>query len=169
MFDSSEVIDGMVAKVYRLTESMDRGDTLPHSEIRAIVGHEPNTGPWQHVMNRVRRDLLKNRGITMLVDREIGYRMLTHQQTLVVVPDRRLRRAGRQIKRGRRELGALPDKELSLHRRNVKALMLTALANAAKEVRRNLRDHNQQAKRTEVNPNPHRRKLQEQAGLQARP
>ncbi len=169
MFEASPEIDRMVARIYALTEEMDRGDTLTRETIQKIVGSEPNCGPWQHVMNKVRRNLMANRGITMLVDRGFGYRMLTHQETLTVVPERRLRRAGRQIRRGRKELGCLPNKELSVHRRNVKAMMLAALENAAKEVRRNLKRHQAEAKRTEVNPNPYRRNFRQTPDAQARP
>lgn len=147
-FERDPQIDAWVDEIYQLAGGLGRGDTLTRAAIKAVLGCEPNTGPWGHVMRRVRARLERERGITCWPVREVGFRLLPVAEH-AEVPQRRLRRARRQVRRGRVSLQALPDAALSVHMRRVKAETVGRLRETEADLLREER-----GERAELRPTP---------------
>lgn len=140
MFERSEDIAELVNRVYAALDRLDRGDTLPRPEIASLTGLEPNRGRWQTVLDAARERLLKDRGIGTRCDRLVGVRLLTIDQQQTWLPEWRLKRAGRQIRRAEVAVAALPDRGLSLHQQRMKAFALEQLDKARRETRQHVRE-----------------------------
>lgn len=151
MFETSEEVTAAVDAVYALTVHMGRGQILTHAEIGRVLGLNPHEGRWGHVMRKVRRRLEEERGISTWPETTVGYRLCTPAEQLEL-PGRRLRRAMRQAKRGRKSVEALPDKSLSLHQRRLKAFMIERSRETERSLRRDVRDLTQEVKPTVTLP-----------------
>ena len=135
MFERNEVITEMVDRLYRECSRLDRGDYLTHDIIRAIVGVEPHETPWPTVMKRLRRRLERERGIATWPEPTVGYKLLTCQEQIEMLPAKRAARADRQYRRAVRSVAACPINKLSLHQRRLQAAQLETMRRAAKEAR----------------------------------
>lgn len=128
MFETNEEYDRQVEEIYALALKKKRGDLIAHEEIKAVFGIEPNTGPWQHLMNRVRRRIERERYISTISIRELGYKLCTLNEQIALGPWR-LRRAARQVRRGERSVKALDGvANLTAHQRNLQSLTLAGLS-----------------------------------------
>lgn len=138
MFDAKEEIGEAVEAVYALTADLARGDVLTHAAVRAVLGVDPHTGPWGHVMRKVRRRLERDRGVATWPETTVGYKLLTAAEQLEL-PARRARRGLRQVRRGRASVDALPEKSLTLHQRRVRAFLSERGKEAERALRREIR------------------------------
>lgn len=120
MFEKNDVIGEAVNVVYALTDRLNRGDILPHMKITEVLGLQPHEGAWQHILNRVRARLQRERGIATWFEKGVGYRLLTVRETLVDLPRWRRRKARSQFRRLIRSQAALPDAELTVHERQIR-------------------------------------------------
>jgi hypothetical protein len=139
VFESSEVIDRMVERLWERVGSLRRGDTLLHAVVEDVLGVPPHTGHWPQCMKRLRRRLEHELGIAMWPVVGIGYKLLTVGEQLNMLPRERLRRAARQERRARRSVEAIPADQLTPHQRRAQVAQCHALRAAATELRRQLR------------------------------
>jgi hypothetical protein len=161
MFEAKEYLSELVDRLYALCQPLKRGEVLPHSQIEAVLGVPPHQGHWQHCMNRLRRRMEDERGITLWPEITHGYKLLLPHEQLQV-PVIRTRRALRQVAKGERSLEALPEKGLTAHQRRVRALRLGHAADMQKELRAKVRTMELLARPAATQPRPG-------AAAQARP
>jgi len=135
MIDPIEEVQVAINDVYQLTEGLRRGDVLAHEDISRVLGLEPHEGRWSYIVHKALRRLERMRGIAYWPERTVGYRLLTKADQLLM-PTWRLKRAQRQVRRGRKSLMALPEAELTNHQRRVRALTIEGL----KEIERSQRN-----------------------------
>lgn len=154
MFDRIDEIAAKVDEVSALFNEHDRGDVVTHEAIGAILGLGPHEGRWDHVVNRVRGRVQRERGIATWPEPTVGYRLLTVKEQVEDLPRWRLKRAARQARRAKRSIEALPDAGLSMHQRRVKEAQIEALKLATSEVRRQQRVMEVLVRRPQANPRP---------------
>lgn len=162
MFQPNEEIRGLIDALYDRCESLDRGDILTHETIREVLGCEPHTGHWQYCVDVTRRRLQDQRGIATLPETTVGYKLLTTQETLEVLPRHRTLKARRQHRRARRSLEALPEKGLSTNQRRARMLLIEMARRAEAAARAELKE---QAEGIRATPVPPRRPRPEPVSL----
>ena len=151
MFEASEGITRAVDAVYALTLSLKRGEILRHGSIRGVLGMAPHVGCWDHVVRRVVDRVLDARGIQMWPEHTVGYKMMTVQEQLDV-PRRRMKRAVRQMVKGRISQEKFLDADLTDYQQMVRSRNVEALSDAEVEMRRRVREHRIMSKPTHVGP-----------------
>lgn len=127
MFETDAEIDALVDAVYAKAADLGRGDVLAHDVVREIVGCEPHTDRWPNVMRRVKNRIREERGIAILPEIGVGYRLLTHNETTGRLAAHRNKKARSQFRKLRREISALPDQELNDHQRRRKHFILDSI------------------------------------------
>lgn len=132
IFEQSEAVQDLIDAVHQATHKYDRGDVIPHDEIRSILDVGPHEGSWDHVMKMVRRRVLQERRISIWPVHGVGYRFQTTEQQLQE-PAIRAIRAKRQFRRARASVSALPVAELSLHQQHARSMMMERMEQAEKD------------------------------------
>jgi hypothetical protein len=151
MFEQVEEIRLGVDAVFELAAPLDRGDTLTHESIREVLGLEPHEGRWDRIVHRALGRLLRERGIACLAEITVGYRLLTQGEQLNE-SERRMRRANRQLRRGRASVTLLPVKGLTVHQRRIRTSRIDLLKASEHQLNQSLRDHAEHLRATPVMP-----------------
>lgn len=120
-FRANEELRAHTGSVLRRMSAMSRGDMLPHSAVEAMTGLHRNDPRYRYVMRKVERKmLLHGRRIQIWCFRDEGYKLLTVDEQLNMVPRKRDERAMRQVLGKQRALeGLLMEQGLSDHDRHV--------------------------------------------------
>lgn len=151
MFDQKPDIAHAVDAVHALTTSLGRGQVLTHEMIQQTINLYPHEGAWDHIVNKVRRMLQDERGIATWPVIGVGYRLLTQSEQLLV-PEWRMKRGLRQVRRGRKSLAALPETGLSVNQRRARVFMLDRLADTERSLRREIKGQQEQTRPTPTIP-----------------
>jgi hypothetical protein len=114
MFERNPRIKQITELIWTLLVPMKRGDILMHEQLQEIMGVEPHQHPWGLVISNVRRRMELERGITLISELMVGYKLASPDEQLREGP-RRVRRAKNQLVRGARSVDVLPAAELSFH------------------------------------------------------
>jgi hypothetical protein len=138
MFQVRNEIAEAVDKVYALTMSLGRGDVLTHEAVSAVLGVGPDAYPWKMVIRKVERRLEKDRGIAFWPNHRDGKKLCTVSEQLRL-PAERLRRAGRQVRKGRRSINAIPTGSMTMHQRRIQAFQADMARNADLAIRRDIK------------------------------
>lgn len=137
MFDEKPEITEAVDHVYSFMATLRRGDILTHEQVAGLIGGRPHEGSWDHIVGRARKRLEAENGIATWYVYGVGYRLLTRAEQLEL-PQWRLRKGIRQIRKARKSLTALPEAGLTVNQRRVRAAMLERLAETELANRREL-------------------------------
>lgn len=151
-FEESPEVAEAVEAVYALTANLKRGDILIHERITAVLGLQPHEGFWDHVVHKAMRRLERERGIAYwdansLGYGPVGYKLLTTAEQ-IEVGGRRMAKACRQMRKGRKSVEALPDAGLSLHQRRAKMFNLDRLKSGERAIKSESRRMKQQVRPT---------------------
>lgn len=152
MFEEKGYIRRIVNELVRVTSNLERGDVITHEAIERVSGVNRYTGPWNQIVRRFRRRVLKERGIAMLPVVQVGYHFCTQQEQLTVCAENRQRRAIRQVTRGCQEVGALPLEGLTDHQQRLKKFTMDAMKAERKAMKHALKDQSLVNRKSEVNP-----------------
>lgn len=148
--EKPEVRDAVDA-VYALTVNLNRGDILTHGAIEGVLGLRPHEGSWDHVVNRARRRLERERGISTLPAITVGYELCTTARQLEI-PAIRTRRGIRQLRRARNSVNALPEKGLTMNQRRSRIFMIERLKDTERTLRTELKGQQEQLRPTPTIP-----------------
>lgn len=151
MFEADVEITQAVENVYALTAALGRGDVLTHEAIAGALSLSPHEGRWDHIVGRVRRRLEAERGISTWPEHTVGYRLCSREEQLAI-PLKRMKRAYRQVRRGRKSVEALPEAGLTFHQRRLKAFMVEHAKASEQGIRREAREQEAQLKPSETLP-----------------
>jgi hypothetical protein len=99
-----------LAALGRLFSGKQRGDLITHAEIEQATKLKQNVSPWNTVLNKFRRGYLRDIGIALRSEKNVGYRLLTVQQQ--IEDDHHRRRARRALQRDFSEKVFIKDNEL---------------------------------------------------------
>lgn len=152
MFSTKEEIQRTVDAMVDHVKSLDRGDVVKFGDLETITGTERYAGRWVLYVQKMRRRILKERGIAMRPLVNVGYKLCTKDEQLKYCARNRQRRAVRQLNRGIAEVDHLPHDGLSLHQQRLRALTLDNLRHERRAVRRCMREQGAEIKRTETLP-----------------
>ena len=154
MFSTNEQLEKTASAVYEHAKDLDRGDTLAHDDIERISGCLRYEGQWGAIVMKVRKKILRERGIALRPIATVGYRFCTKEEQLKYCARNRQKRAVRQLNRGVREIAALEPNSLSLHQQRLRAVAMQDLIHERRMVKRGLRNQAQEIKKTETLPRP---------------
>jgi hypothetical protein len=153
MIEENPEVTRLVDAVYKLMEKHDRGDTVPYESITAIIGDRPNEGRFPHIMTRVRKRMLANRGIDVWVTPEninVGYRLLTEYEQSFEMPKWRAKKRYRQTRRAMKGVQAGSHKTLSANLRRLRNAQIESLREEVKNDRAYVRSLDKQTTGTPV-------------------
>jgi hypothetical protein len=152
MFEKSETIRRKSEKLWAVAARLDRGDVLTNEAIAGVVGVGPHEHPWPTVVAKVRRRLLRERGIACLPEYGVGLRLLTDAEQITDLPAYRHRKSRRQIRHIERALVALDGAALTPHLRRLRQAQLEAARTARRQASEALRVEAMLARRPEGAP-----------------
>lgn len=132
---SSERIHDAVESLWEQTASLERGDVIHWTDIEAAVGESRDASPCRVVVLKLKRRYEEERGITLWSVPTVGYRLCTVEQQLLRCSRERVKRAGRQLRRGVRHMQAIPDEELTDAQRSLRADRVNNQKRALRRVR----------------------------------
>ena len=100
-----------------------RGETVLHAELGAATGLSPSDDTFSAYYTTCQRARNRHRdedGVTSIPVVDVGFRLLTAQETLVDYQRRQRKRARRQIRKAGRSAAMLPAIDLSMHQRRLR-------------------------------------------------
>lgn len=111
--------------IVQLFAQFNRGDWIPWNVIETHIGVTRLDRDFWPIMHKAKRRIGKERGICMMYDIKKndewhGAYMPTVNEQLMLPFERRMRRATRQCTYAKREMGYLPDSELTVAQRVAK-------------------------------------------------
>lgn len=118
-----------------------RGSILLWTEIERASETTRYQGSWSTIVKKVRERLRKERMQVTWSEKGVGLRLLTHEETVTLVPNARQKRMFRQAGRALKELATIPISSLSMTQRRLHASQierLTAERKALRAARREL-------------------------------
>lgn len=132
LIQKSPVITKAIDRVRELIDKKTRGDTVTWAEIESLAGFERYSSHWSAFIHRLRRGVMRDRGIVLEAVPGVGLKLLTKKENLLDHPEGRARRARRQHFRGRAALEAIKDQELTDHERQVRNKQVDAMTYGSK-------------------------------------
>lgn len=151
-FTEKEECREAVDALWKVLLPRHRGDSLSWVEVLQAIREPHYTNRGRHVVNRVRRRLLKERRIVTICVPTVGIKLLTHEQAAKIIPDMRQRKARRQVNRCLRETDAIDGSALSDHERKVLSQQRSNLRYQRLVIGRSRRELRATLKRSETNP-----------------
>lgn len=113
----------------------ERGSVLLHADIARASGCDPYTGSWATIVKKVRKRLETERLQPTWPETGIGYRLLTHQEAVMIIPQKRQQRMYWQAGRALKEMQTADPSQLSMTERRLLASQLDRLAMERKNLR----------------------------------
>lgn len=132
-FKADPVITAAVDAVMKIVG--ERGSILKWVDIENATNIERYTGSWSSVVNKVRKRLIREKMQATWPERDVGLRLLTHQETATQIPQLRQRKMFRQAGRALREMGTADPSKLSLNERRLLASQMDRLIKERKSLR----------------------------------
>lgn len=131
---------GNVEAGWEFLNQFSKGDLVAWPAIEKVISKHRKTNGGQTILKRLRRRMRVERQIVILVETDVGLRLLTDQQAAYEIPQLRQKKARRQINRGLRETGVIdvsmltPSQAFALNaaRKSMKSERL-ALSRSARE------------------------------------
>ena len=121
---------------------MDRGEVLKHKDIARIADVKYKSPFYYDICDSLKGRMERDRHITLIVMRGIGYRLLPVSDQIHEPPAMRTKRARVQINKGIRSVQVLMNEDLPIHQKQAATIQL----DAAKLARRNLLSHSMAVK-----------------------
>lgn len=151
MFESKEEIKSTVDKLFDAVAHLGRGDVLQWSDIERETRLPKDSGALQYVVRKLRKRVLKERGIAMRPIVNVGLKLLSHQEQVRVCAEDRHRRMFRQSSAATRELAAIDGSDLGLVDRRLRMAQLERLKYERQAMRRAIKEV-VQVRKSPVNP-----------------
>ena len=154
MFQSKKAIREATDRIVASAANLQRGEVLLLTTIESLCQLDRYDPPWGRIVFRVRRDILKTRGIALRPITNVGYRLCTADEQLTECPYGRQKRAVRQMARAIKEIEGLPTAGLSVHQQRIRALTAGSLRSQRKEIKKAMREQSHEIRKTDTLPRP---------------
>lgn len=135
MWQQDEQTQESMGRAWELLGTKGRGDILTHEEASTAMGVGPPDPRYYNRMERLRRRLEIERGISLISVSMTGYALCTPKEQLEATRDR-VKRATRQLRKGRKTVASLPIEECSAPEQRAKFAMEEKLATAERSMRK---------------------------------
>lgn len=145
-------LDDMARDIYRATETLQRGDTIPNDLILKVVGGKPHQGSWGSVVERLKRLYEQRREITLWPVHGVGLRLMTVDDQIGLQTQKRQQRAGRQLRKAAASVEALVGTQLTDGQANRRAVMGLHLHSLQRELRQRMQQQKALDKPTDTLP-----------------
>ncbi len=133
-FDANRANQEALDRAWVALEGMDRGDLFEHTAIEAAFRVRRPDIRYYQLISRLNRRMEEQRGIALINNLEEGYRLAMPDEQLDLGAVR-ARRAARQIRRGAKSVGCLPDAGLDMNQARKKAAAEARLERMDKSIR----------------------------------
>lgn len=133
MFKESKSLKGFIDAIAAAASGLNRGDILLYSVMTKNSGLSQGDDKWGSLVTKVKKRILKDRGIVLVAEHNVGYRFLTVEEQLRDNAKNRGMRGQRQFWRGSKETKAVPDSELTVKQREIKIANSGVLGRARRE------------------------------------
>ena len=117
MFEADEKRLKIKEAVLKWFGTFNRGDLILYKDIEKIVGLKHQEDRFRAITDWARKQHQEQRGITILAEASIGFRLLTTTEQLAEM-SRREKRIRTQRRLGTKSTAVLPDEELTEHERS---------------------------------------------------
>lgn len=152
MFDENKQLSKNVAAVVRFASGLNRGETLLFTDIERLSGMERYGEGWLTLIRKVKRAILRERGIALWPSVNVGYKLLEHGEQLELCPRARQRQASRRLTTAIREIQSVTTGELTTHQQQYRASMIGQMISERRHVKRGLRYQRETLRKTEAMP-----------------
>lgn len=122
-------------KLWEFSKSLGRGQVIPWDSIESFMGLDRSHSKTKTLVGKLKRKMEKERGITLWSEPTVGYRLCTAEEQLTVCPEKRSRRAFRQLRKGINHVTAIPDADLTTQGRMLKSQRIENNKRALRQVR----------------------------------
>ncbi len=146
MFTAKDEYTIMLGACMKIALARSRGDTIAHEEIEKAAGIKRDAPQWGHLIQKLKRKLRKESGITVWSVPGIGYKLCTRDEQLNEVSENLLKQSVRRSSRAIAEVDALPIRELDMTQRRVKHYRMNAMRKQRQLMRASIRDQAKEAK-----------------------
>jgi len=120
MFKESKALKKFVEDIIASSNNLNRGDILFYQVMTKLSGLTQECPQWGTLVKKIKGRILRDRGIVIVAEPNVGYRFLTTAEQLRDNPRNRSGRGRRQFLRGANETKAIPDSELDVKQREIK-------------------------------------------------
>ena len=152
MFENKREITDAVDRLWNAFGGAERGTILQWHELENVMGVAHHEYPGRTIIIRFLRRLERDQRIVTWYKDGVGIRLLTHQQTATLIPEKRQRKAYRQVNRAIRQTDTVDGAVLSDHNRKVLSMQRHNLRFHRLQIGRSYRDLEKATRKTEVNP-----------------
>lgn len=124
-------------KLFGEASKFNKGDILPHELIESCIGCKRHEGSYGSIFTRFRKRMRRERGVTLHPINGVGFKLLTDEEVVRIMPKLRRKKMYRQSSKCMAELSVVDQTHLTMHQR-------TALANSIElleKERTQLRSH----------------------------
>lgn len=143
MFESNEIVDAKVERLWEACKSLKEGDVLTHEMIDPILDCERNNGHWKTCMGRLYGRLEKERGIVTMFLKTVGLQFLNPEEVVTVYPAYRTKKSMSQNRKLRKSLRLVNMKKLNPFQRRLHLFQSEMARNTQRELRRTLKEQQQ--------------------------
>lgn len=138
MFEQNPQIREWVEIILQYASYLNRGDILEYIAIEeATEGLNRSMPQWGTVVRKLKKRMLRDRGIDIVAVVNVGFRLRDPQDQLTNGTSSRQERARRNLRSGREVAEHLPDNELTHHQKRLKMM----IADQIEEDERRLSEH----------------------------
>lgn len=113
----------------------DRGSVLLWQDIEFACGCARYSGSWNTIIRKLRKRLIEERMQATWPERCVGLRLLTHAETVAVIPRKRQKRMFRQAGKAIKELETADPSQLNMTERRLLLSQMDRLVAERKQLR----------------------------------
>ncbi len=151
MKEAIQEITEAVNKLWAMSAKYDRGQTIDWGKVEVIAGSRTD-GRANYIVNKWRKRMERERAIVILVEPNVGVRLLTDKETAIEIPRLRQKRAYRQIRRALKQTALVNDASLSVNDRRLLAAQRIHMAEQRRSLHRSQKELKSGVVKTEGNP-----------------
>ena len=129
---------------------LSRGDMLRYEEMESVTGIYRLTPKWGWLVYRLKRELERERGISLMAEYGVGYRLCTEDEQLKVYPRKKQKESVRRLKDGMRAVEALDIAEMSLAKKQYRALILSNMVDEVGAIKKHMRQQDSFLRKSET-------------------
>jgi len=135
LFEQKDVITEAVERTKKLLARFRRGQVCPWEALEEAAGFDRNSPHWSAYRARLIRDFRHETGIELDPVYGVGWKLPTVVEQMHDLVMKRERRAVRQAFRAIKVLKAIPDKEMTQHQRESRAVRLSIAREAHRRMK----------------------------------
>lgn len=127
MYDAKPENEKATERAWKMLTKLERGDLLSHEDAELALGAERPSDRYYALMDKLKRRMEDERGISLIAIPMVGYQLATAKDQLGL-GRHRVVRAARQIRKGAKSVGSLPEAECNFTELRAKQAMEEKLA-----------------------------------------